>query len=244
MSDRGMAGAVTSVTLRLGGAYLIGAVPFANIVAQISAGQDLRLVGNGTVSATGVYGVAGPRAFAMSCALDIGKGALAVSLAGGCAPAFAATAAGLAVAGHNWSPFLRGAGGRGVLPGIGALLLTAPSGSALLLSGLAAGWSANNTALGCFAAQSFLVPLLGRAKGRKGVMLGAAVAGPMLVKRVLGNQRPAGSAWSDRRHAYLTRVLYDREPGPCSPGGQPRRTEPRRRQASMIQPSQTGRARA
>ena len=219
MSDRGRTSAVASATLRLGGAYLIGAVPFANIVARMSAGQDLRFVGNGTVSATGVYRVAGPRAFAMSCALDVGKGALAVSLAAGCAPAFTATAAGLAVAGHNWSPFLRGAGGRGVLPGIGAMLVTAPSGSALLLSGLAAGWSANNTALGCVAAQSLLVPVLGLKKGRKGVILGAAVAGPMLVKRMLGNQRPAGSAWSDRGRGYLTRVLYDHEPGRTSPQG-------------------------
>ena len=214
MTEKGIASAVASVVLRVSGAYLIGAVPFANIVARASSGEDLRSVGNGTVSSTGVYRVAGAGAFAVSCALDIGKGALAASLAGGCDPALAAAAVGLAIAGHNWSPFLRGAGGRGVLPGIGALLVIAPSGSALLLSGLAAGWSADNTALGCFAAQSLLVPVLGRAKGRKGVMLAAAVAGPMLVKRLLGNEPLPCAAWPERGRAYLTRVIYDRDPGP------------------------------
>ena len=133
-----------------------------------------------------------------------------------------AAAAGLAVAGHNWSPFLRGAGGRGVLPGIGVLAMTAPSGSALLLGGLASGRAARNTGLGCFAAQCLLMPLLARTKGRGGVMLGTAITAPMFVKRLLGNGPPAGTSGSGKRQAYLVRMLYDHDLRPRRAEGQRR----------------------
>jgi len=207
--------------LTLGGAFLVGAIPFANIIARVSVGQDLRLVGGGTVSSTAVYGIAGRQAFAASCVLDMAKGALAISLADGCDPALVAAAAGLAVAGHNWSPFLRGAGGRGVLPGIGVLSIAAPSGGALLLGGLVMGWAANDTGLGCFAAQCLLIPVLARTRGKSGVMLAAAIAAPMLLKRMVGDRPPAASARSRTGWAYLSRVLYDRDDRPgfraCQP---------------------------
>jgi glycerol-3-phosphate acyltransferase PlsY len=198
-----------STTLKLTGAFLLGAMPFANIVARVTADEDLRSVGNGTVSATAVYQVAGFRSFAVSCALDVAKGIAAVSLAGEDQPAFLATAAGLAITGHNWSPFLRGAGGRGVLPAVGVLLVTAPSGAALLLSALAVGRATSNTGLACFTAQALLVPLLGATRGKNGVMLGTALVLPMMIKRVFGNERPRTSSGSSTRQVYLARVLYD-----------------------------------
>lgn len=211
-----------STTLRLTGAFLLGAMPFANIVAQVTADEDLRFVGNGTVSATAVYQVAGFRSFAVSCALDVAKGVLAVSLAGEDQPALLAAAAGLAITGHNWSPFLRGAGGRGVLPAVGALLVTSPSGAALLLSALAVGRAAGNTGLACFTAQALLVPLLGATRGKDGVMLGTALVLPMMIKRVFGNERPRTSTGSSARQVYLARVLYDADL-PTSQGGARRR---------------------
>lgn len=201
-----MPGPAGPAALRLAGAFVIGAIPVANIVARRAAGRDLRFTGQGRVSSTAVYRVAGGRAFAASCTLDVAKGILAVSLADRRHPALVAAAAGLAVAGHNWSPFLRGAGGRGVLPGLGALLVTAPSGSALLAGGLALGWAADNTGLGCFAAQSLLVPALAWMKGRNGAALGSALVAPMLVKRVLGDSNPARPR---PVQVYLTRALYD-----------------------------------
>lgn len=203
-----MAGSAGPAALRLAGAFVIGAIPMASIVARRATGRDLRLTGQGKVSSTAVYQVAGGRAFAVSCTLDVAKGMLAVSLADRSQPALVAVAAGLAVAGHNWSPFLRGAGGRGVLPGLGALLVTAPSGSVLLAGGLALGWAADNTGLGCFAAQFLLVPGLGWMKGRNGAALGSALVVPMLVKRVLGDSTPTGPR---PVRVYLTRALYDRD---------------------------------
>jgi glycerol-3-phosphate acyltransferase PlsY len=200
-----MPGSAGSAALRLAGAFAIGAIPIANIVARRAVGQDLRCTGQGKVSSTAVYRVAGGRAFAASCTLDVAKGMLAVSLAGRRQPELVAAAAGLAVAGHNWSPFLKGAGGRGVLPGLGALLVTAPAGSVLLVGGLALGWAADNTGLGCFAAQSLLIPALAWVKGRNGAALGLALVAPMLVKRVLGDSAPTRPAIQ----VYLMRALYD-----------------------------------
>jgi len=203
-----VAGSAGKAALRLAGAFVIGAIPMANIVARRAAGRDLRFTGQGKVSSSAVYRVAGGPAFAASCTLDVAKGMLAVSLADRRQPGLVAAAAGLAVAGHNWSPFLRGAGGRGVLPGLGALLVTAPAGGALLVGGLALGWAADNTGLGCFAAQFLLVPELAWMKGRDGAALGSALVVPMLVKRVLGDSAPARSR---PVRVYLTRALYDRD---------------------------------
>jgi glycerol-3-phosphate acyltransferase PlsY len=120
----------------------------------------------------------------------------------------AALAAGLCVAGHNWSPFLRGAGGRGLSPAIGALGVVAWPGSLVLLAGMAGGKLVGQAAPGSLVAQAALIPVLARARGRRGALAGAAVLAPMLAKRLLGNTRASG-----RRPAqvYLTRLLLDRD---------------------------------
>jgi glycerol-3-phosphate acyltransferase PlsY len=112
------------------------------------------------------------------------------------------------VVGHNWSPFLRGAGGRGVAPALGALLVQAWPGAVLLLGGLVVGKALRQTGLGGFVAEVLLTPVLAVLEGAAGALAGAAVVVPMLVKRIAGNGRPTRK---DAR-TYLTRLLYDREP--------------------------------
>src|SRR5579859_4044342 len=129
-----------SVTMRLGGSLVLGSIPFSNIIARATTGYDLRAVGTGTVSPTNVYRLAGPRPFATACLLDLAKGAMAAALVRDRHPALVAAAAGLAVGGHNWSPFLRGAGGRGVLPATGVLLVAAPPGATLIVAGVVIGY--------------------------------------------------------------------------------------------------------
>ena len=200
------AGSLVSAPVRLGAAFAIGAIPFSNLVLRLVKKDDLRRVGSRTVSATSVYQLAGAGPFAASMLLDIGKGALAASLAKRHGPVVTAMAAGLAVTGHNWSPFLRGADGRGVLPGVGALLIADPRGAALLVGGIAAGRLGRNTALGCFAGEVLLVPLLSSGRGKNGAILGWALLGPMVVKRMLGNARPTtGPLW----RVYGTRLFFD-----------------------------------
>jgi glycerol-3-phosphate acyltransferase PlsY len=111
------------------------------------------------------------------------------------------------VAGHNWSPFLRGAGGRGLSPALGALLVVAWPGTVLLLAGMALGRIVRETGIGAFVAEVALTPVLVVTNGSVGALAGLAIAIPMLVKRVVGNAPPT----PPRGHTYLTRLLYDRD---------------------------------
>ncbi|MFI5053194.1 MAG: glycerol-3-phosphate acyltransferase [Acidimicrobiia bacterium] len=195
--------------------FAVGSVPTANLFARAARGVDLRDVGGGTVSGTSLYRVAGFVPLALAGILDIAKGALGPLLAGTDRPVLAAFAGGLAVAGHDWSPFLRGAGGRGIAPAIGALLVNAWPGAVLLVVGLTVGRLARQTALVAFVAEIALVPVLALTNGSDGALAGAAVALPMLLKRLLGNTPPTGpSARRDRSRVYLHRLLFDRDPVP------------------------------
>jgi glycerol-3-phosphate acyltransferase PlsY len=189
-------------------AFAAGSVPFSNLAARITRGVDLRTVGTGTVSGTSLFRVSGFPALAIAGILDVGKGALGPALAGGDRATLAAFAGGLAVIGHNWSPFLRGAGGRGVAPALGALLVQAWPGAVLLLGGLVIGKFFRETGLGGFVAEVLLTPVLALLEGAAGALAGAAIAVPMLVKRVAGNGRPTRTG----ARTYLIRLLYDREP--------------------------------
>lgn len=185
---------------------MAGAVPFSNVAARRVRGVDLRGVGTGTVSGTSLYRVAGFVPLAVAGVFDVSKGAVGPLLAHD-RPALAAVAGGAAVAGHNWSPFLRGAGGRGISPAIGALLVTAWPGAVVLLAGMILGRLGRESALGALCAQVALTPVLAVTHGHNGALAGALVAVPMLVKRVVGNARPTGP----RARVYATRLLYDRD---------------------------------
>jgi glycerol-3-phosphate acyltransferase PlsY len=195
--------------------FVAGSIPFSNLMARRVRGVDLRRVGTGTVSGTGLFDVAGFGPLAVAGILEVAKGAVgpvvAKQLAAraereASADVVAASAA-AAVAGHNWSPFLGGAGGRGLSPAIGALLATGPAGSATLVAGLTLGRLAGETALGCLAAYAVLVPVTRRVHGRDAAWAAAAVVVPMLAKRLAGNERPAAPGI----RPYLWRLLFDRD---------------------------------
>lgn len=195
------------VILALLGAYLLGAVPISNLTARAVAGVDLRTFGSGTVSGTGVYQVAGFGPVAVAGVLDIAKGSLAVLPMAGSRPVVAALAAGAAVIGHNWSVFLRGAGGRGISVALGATLVLAPAGTVVLGLGLGIGRLMRRTALASFVAMVLLVPVLAIVRGGVGVLLGLALVLPMWIKRVVGNQplRPP------TLYGYLHRLVFDHD---------------------------------
>jgi glycerol-3-phosphate acyltransferase PlsY len=188
-------------------AFIVGSVPCSQIVARMRAGADLRHVGSGTVSGTNLFRVAGFGPLAIAGVCDVAKGSVGPVLAGD-RPVLAAVCGGLAVAGHNWSPFLRGAGGRGISPALGALLVQAWPGAVVLLLGLLLGRLAGETALGSFVADAVVVPITAWSHGAAGALAAACVVVPMLVKRVLGNEPPPQP---DPR-TYLHRLLYDHDP--------------------------------
>jgi glycerol-3-phosphate acyltransferase PlsY len=187
--------------------FVAGSIPFSNMAARILAGVDLRDVGPGTVSGTSLAQVAGKGPLVVVGLLELAKGAVGPLVAGRERPLAAALAGGAAVTGHNWSPWLRGAGGRGISPAMGALAVTAPAGSALLLAGLALGRLGGETALGSLAADLALVPLARAAHGGKGALAATCVLIPMVAKRLLGNGRPEGAG----ARVYLWRLLFDRD---------------------------------
>ncbi len=101
--------------------YFIGAIPFCNIIAKIYSNKDLRKIGdrnpggwNLVFNVSKIWGVLG-------IILDVLKGFLSyflilritgidtVALLAGCA----------AVAGHNYSPYLKFSGGKGVATTLG-----------------------------------------------------------------------------------------------------------------------------
>jgi acyl phosphate:glycerol-3-phosphate acyltransferase len=191
--------------LAIPAAFVVGAIPFSNLMARRVSGVDLRDVGTGTVSGTGLFEVAGFGPLAAAGILEVAKGAVGPLLAGKRHPVIAAGATAAAVIGHDWSPFLRGAGGRGLSPAIGALGVTAPGSAVCLLGGMAGGRLMGQTALGSLAGDLAAVPVARRMHGTAASWAAAAAVAPMLVKRLAGNQ-PAPTL-----PAYLWRLVFDRD---------------------------------
>jgi glycerol-3-phosphate acyltransferase PlsY len=115
--------------LSLLAAYLLGAIPFGYVLVKAISGRDVREAGSGNIGATNVVRVAGKWAGITTLLLDIGKGYLAVWLAGRATGGSAGwmSAAALAVmAGHAFPVFLKFKGGKAVASFVGAFLCLTP----------------------------------------------------------------------------------------------------------------------
>ncbi|MFC2021669.1 glycerol-3-phosphate 1-O-acyltransferase PlsY [Chloroflexota bacterium] len=120
--------------------YLLGSIPFGTLISKRIAKVDVRDYGSGKTGTTNVLRVAGRKAAALVVAFDIAKGSLAVVFAGlmvgrnylvvgdfGLGMLVAQCLAALAaMAGHNWSVFLKFKGGRGVATFFGGLIALSP----------------------------------------------------------------------------------------------------------------------
>ena len=106
-------------------AYLLGGIPTAYLVARFAAGIDIRSYGSGNVGASNALAHLGAKAGVAIGLFDlIGKGILPVLLARTLDAGLGVqVVVGLAaVAGHNWSPYIRFTGGRGVGTAGGVML--------------------------------------------------------------------------------------------------------------------------
>jgi len=115
--------------LALALAYLLGAIPFGYILVKWRTGADIRSSGSGNIGATNVLRTTGRAAGVATLLLDIGKGYLAVWLAGrltGGDPLWMSAAALAVMAGHAYPVFLRFHGGKAVASYVGAFLCLAP----------------------------------------------------------------------------------------------------------------------
>jgi glycerol-3-phosphate acyltransferase PlsY len=105
------------------GGYLLGSVPFAYLVTQLSRGTDIRAIGSGNPGGANVLTHVGVFPGVVAGALDIGKGALAVYigiLLDASPPVLGLVALGVTV-GHCFSFFLRFMGGQGLSTAFGTL---------------------------------------------------------------------------------------------------------------------------
>ncbi|HEY7718587.1 MAG TPA: glycerol-3-phosphate acyltransferase [Pedococcus sp.] len=121
-----LAVAVLTGSLVVVAAFLLGSVNPASIVARL-LGKDLARSGSGNPGATNAGRVLGVRWGVVVGVLDILKGFVPVVVVQQALGEVLALVVGLAVVlGHIWSPFLRGAGGKGVATSLGAILAVAP----------------------------------------------------------------------------------------------------------------------
>lgn len=105
-------------------AYSLGAIPFSYLIARWRAGVNIRERGEGNVGARNVYHVVGPVWGVLASLFDVGKG-LAVYLVAdrwALSPTTVLICGFAAPLGHNFSPFLRFRGGKGVGTTMGFLL--------------------------------------------------------------------------------------------------------------------------
>jgi glycerol-3-phosphate acyltransferase PlsY len=158
--------------------YLLGSIPFGLLIARRRAKVDVRQHGSGKIGATNVLRTAGGKAAAMVVVLDLLKGVLAVVFAGlivsegylvvgsfGLGVLVAQVLAALAaMAGHNWSVFLKFQGGRGVATFFGGLIALCPpaaifGGEILILGAGLTKFASLGSIAGAVGTYAILVPL-------------------------------------------------------------------------------------
>lgn len=103
--------------------YLLGSVSSTWVLVRLFGKQDMRSEPDGTISAAAVYYKLGAFPYALAALMDITLAATAVILARALthSPSIAMLCGLAAMAGHNWSIFLRFKGGLGATAMAGAL---------------------------------------------------------------------------------------------------------------------------
>jgi acyl phosphate:glycerol-3-phosphate acyltransferase len=158
--------------------YILGSIPFGLLVGKLQGNVDVRQYGSGKTGATNVLRTLGRKAAVISVTGDVLKGVLTVMLAGlifgnelmivgnfGFGTLVAQVVAALAaVAGHNWSIFLKFKGGRGVATFFGGLVALCPPAAligseVLFVSAGITKYASFGSILGVIASYLILVPL-------------------------------------------------------------------------------------
>ena len=204
-------------------AYLWGGIPSAYLVAHFAAGIDIRSYGSGNVGASNALAHLGAKAGIAIGLFDlIGKGILPVLLARTLDAGLGVQVAiGLAaVAGHNWSPYIRFTGGRGVGTAGGVMLGFALWYEALIATILIAGigrFVLKDTGLLTLVAliglpiTAIAVSVMGLADRPLEVILMCTLIGVLLVaKRLTANwERLSGE--QPVLQTLICRILWDRD---------------------------------
>jgi glycerol-3-phosphate acyltransferase PlsY len=194
--------------LMLLGAYLLGSIPFAQVVAK-AHGLDLREVGTTNVGAGNLSKQLGKGWGAFAGVLDGLKGLFPVLIARevGLGPGAAGMLGVAAVIGHNWSIFLRGRSGRGLATSAGVLLALDPVMLFWVGGWAVAGWRIGGGFAGFLGWG--LLPLVSMTMGRPATetALLALLAAVIVIRRIQGNP---DSSWEPS--AVWRRAVFDNDP--------------------------------
>jgi len=202
------------------GAYLLGAVPAAYLVAKWARGIDLRQYGSGNIGAANIITTISKRWGIAVVAFDLLKGVAAVYVARWIGLDMAQQAAvGVAViVGHNWSIFLGFSSGRGGLAIAGvAIALAPPLGLPLVTFTLILGLF-KQLALGMLIAVAalpicswFLAQPLGITDDPLPLTLGFMVILVLTLTRRATVPRSAIAASLSTTELLVNRLLFDRD---------------------------------
>lgn len=108
--------------------FLIGGIPSGLLIGKIVGGPDVRRTGSHNIGATNVYRVLGATPALLTLAGDLLKGYIPLLILGSTTPhPWLIVCTGLAaIAGHDFSPYLRFKGGKGVATSLGVFLYVSP----------------------------------------------------------------------------------------------------------------------
>jgi len=202
------------------GAYLLGSVPTAYLVAKWRRGIDIRRFGSGNVGAANIVAAGSRWSSLIVIIFDLAKGMVPVYVARaiGLDETYQQVVVGLAaISGHNWPVFLRFSGGRGILTTLGVVFVLAPW-LALALTVLAFAWLPfGQFSLGTLIALVLLPILAWFLSGTFGfeepltLTLGFAAILLLLVIRRLTAPRTELSATVSQGELMVNRLLFDRD---------------------------------
>ena len=119
---------MAQITFVLIGAYLLGALPLASLVAQFAGKKDIWGLGDGNMGAKNTYLTVGVREGLLVGLFDMFKGALCIEMALYLQlPEWVVYAAGfLAILGHDFSLFVGFRGGQGMATMVGVFGMIVP----------------------------------------------------------------------------------------------------------------------
>jgi glycerol-3-phosphate acyltransferase PlsY len=119
---------VTEFVLLIIGAYLLGSVPTAYLVAKWRRGIDIRRFGSGNVGAANIVAAGSRWSSLIVIIFDLAKGMAPVYVARviNLEPYQMVVVGLAAISGHNWPVFLHFNGGRGILTTLGVVFVLAP----------------------------------------------------------------------------------------------------------------------
>lgn len=171
---------------------MLGAIPFGYLLVKWTTGADVRAAGSGNIGATNVLRTTGRAAGIATLLLDVGKGYLAVWLAGwisGHSPVSMSVAALAVMAGHSYPVFLKFKGGKAVASFLGAFLFLTPMalGAMLVVFVVVVVWTRHISMGSIVGAATFPLAVWLVQKPELIVVLAGAAAGAFIVYKHSSN---------------------------------------------------------